>query len=504
MYGLWGTTKLWVLIENSYGLWGLWVKTVTTFPQLHDVVDSAKKEIESGGATNYAPSRDANESRAETLVTRRAPLSDACEVLEGKIKDDIIDEHAILLYIEYSAECEKRTRRGMPIPGSWLGASQLKKLFFGVLRIRKPQDAADPTLSQRRPETTFIVWEALKNRMDEALERVRNGLNEAEDVPDIRANTFVAEVTDEQLQQIGYGFLGHCQCKRKYCLAVATSSRVYSASSRFRSSRMDRSACLGQPRQQLSGPQARRTSALRNDAPDGRTSVYTVLDLQGEEKAGRRGMRTVVNPSYSAFVANNKIPEVCPLGAFAFYHHYIHDVMDISSKLKIDWSINKSWRQIRVLHGPKSPNTPYNEQNLYNLYCRAFVWAGFSARMKVHLPRHLLGYKQEKMGVDRADTSKLGWVRGATYFDTYAPALPKKAILGAAGFKIEETYDPIWTRVHVPQQFLELICPKAESIRDEIANRANLSGAFNYWQMVIDLRPYLRISVWSYNIPKVP
>jgi hypothetical protein len=42
MCGLWGTTELWVLIENSqclrknswyftgYGLWGLWVKTVTT------------------------------------------------------------------------------------------------------------------------------------------------------------------------------------------------------------------------------------------------------------------------------------------------------------------------------------------------------------------------------------------------------------------------------------------------------------------------------------------
>jgi hypothetical protein len=39
----------------------------------------------------------------------------------GKIKDKIIDEHAILLYIEYSAEREK-TRRGMPIAGSRLGA----------------------------------------------------------------------------------------------------------------------------------------------------------------------------------------------------------------------------------------------------------------------------------------------------------------------------------------------------------------------------------------------
>ncbi|KAJ7826943.1 hypothetical protein B0H13DRAFT_2440063 [Mycena leptocephala] len=103
--------------------------------------------------------------------------------------------------------------------------------------------------------------------------------------------------------------------------------------------------------------------------------------------------------------------------------------------------------------GLKSPNT-YNEQNLYNLYRRAFVWAGFSAWMKVHLPRHLLGYKQEKTGVDGADTSKLGWVRVVTYFDTYAPALPKKAILGAAGFKVKETYDPVWTRVHVLQQLL--------------------------------------------------
>ncbi|KAJ7019185.1 hypothetical protein C8F04DRAFT_916431, partial [Mycena alexandri] len=409
---------------------------------------------------------------------------------QGDIKDAIIDEHAILLYIEYCAEREKKTRRGVPIPGSRLGASQLKKLFFGILRIRKTQDAADPGLAQRRPATTFIVWEALKNRMDEALQRVRNGLDEAEDAPDIRANTFLAEVTDEQLQKIGYGFLSHRQLRLAIFGHLAWSAQ-HASGNRGDDFRALKLAEL-QPYIMMH--------------PDLRTSIFAVLGLQGEEKAGPRGMRTVINPSYSAFVAN-KNPEVCPLGAFAFYHHYIHDVMDVTSTLKIDWSINKSWRQIRVLHGPKSPNTPYNEQNLYNLYCKAVVSAGFTSRMKAHLPRHLLGYKQEKMGVDKADTSKLGWVRGATYFDTYAPALPKKAILGAAGFKVDETYDPVWTRVHVPQKFLELICPKAESIRDEIAgscekryrsglnvdlftDRANLSGAFNYWQMVIDLRPY--------------
>ncbi|KAJ7892762.1 hypothetical protein B0H14DRAFT_956755 [Mycena olivaceomarginata] len=49
----------------------------------------SKEEIESWGAANYAPRRDANESRAEyeerlTLITRRAPLSDACRKLSIK------------------------------------------------------------------------------------------------------------------------------------------------------------------------------------------------------------------------------------------------------------------------------------------------------------------------------------------------------------------------------------------------------------------------------------
>lgn len=99
--------------------------------------------------------------------------------------------------------------------------------------------------------------------------------------------------------------------------------------------------------------------------------------------------------------------------------------------LDVNWSKNKSWRQIRILHGVKSPTTPYNEQNLYNLYVKAFSTAGFNSRLKVHLPRHILGYKQEGLGVDARETAKMGWVRGETYFDVYAPgpSTPKKCVL---------------------------------------------------------------------------
>ena len=42
-----------------------------------------------------------------------------------QIKDDIVDEHLLLLYIKYSAERPKRTRRGDDIPGTFLGAVSL-------------------------------------------------------------------------------------------------------------------------------------------------------------------------------------------------------------------------------------------------------------------------------------------------------------------------------------------------------------------------------------------
>ena len=56
---------------------------------------------------------------------------------------------------------------------------------------------------------------------------------------------------------------------------------------------------------------------------------------------------------------------------------------------------------------------------------------------------------------------------------------------------MDETYDPIWRRVHVPEQFQRLVCPMAEEIHKTIFGKPNLAGAANYWSMVMSLRPYL-------------
>jgi hypothetical protein len=55
-------------------------------------------------------------------------------------------------------------------------------------------------------------------------------------------------------------------------------------------------------------------------------------------------------------------------------------------------------KKVRILFGP-SPTAPYNDSNLYNLYCKAFKEAGFASKIKVHLPRHLIGYSQERLGL---------------------------------------------------------------------------------------------------------
>ncbi|PPQ96770.1 hypothetical protein CVT26_006269 [Gymnopilus dilepis] len=339
----------------------------------------------------------------------------------GQIKDDIIDEHHLLLYIRFCSECPKRTKQAVDIPGTIQSTlqSHSKKLYFGALRIRK-EDARHPILSPHRPATSVHVWDSLRGRMNEASQRSGDGLIPAEDAPDIhasgnRGDDFRALRLAELLP---YTFLH----------------------------------------------------------PNQETAIQPVLGLQGEDKAGaRKVLKTKINPVYPVFIAHRD-PMMEPLGAFLFYHHYIHDVANLTESMGVDWSVNKTWRGVRILHSRKGFTTPYHEQSLYNLYVKAFKSAGFVSRLKAHLPRHILG---------------MGWVRGETYCDTYAPALPKEGILGAHGYKSHEVYDPVWRHVHVPEQFLQLVCPLAEGIYEDIVGKANLSGAANYWSMIMTVRPSL-------------
>lgn len=40
------------------------------------------------------------------------------------------------------------------------------------------------------------------------------------------------------------------------------------------------------------------------------------------------------------------LPEECPLGAVAFHQHFLHDAYKLTEKMKIDWEVNKSWREV--------------------------------------------------------------------------------------------------------------------------------------------------------------
>ncbi|KAK7041335.1 hypothetical protein R3P38DRAFT_3260913 [Favolaschia claudopus] len=111
-----------------------------------------------------------------------------------------------------------------------------------------------------------------------------------------------------------------------------------------------------------------------------------------------------------------------------------------------------------------------------------------------------------EMNVDSEETSKMGWVRSQTYADVYSPGMPRKmsfcigtsnliygvqAILGAAGYRADEVYDPVWRHVDVPEEFLDLMCPMAEEKRAPIVGKQNLVNAVRHWDMIIALRPYL-------------
>ncbi|KAJ7125542.1 hypothetical protein C8R43DRAFT_1240832 [Mycena crocata] len=436
-----------------------------------DVYAEFQKKTRIDAAERFEGNRRAGGRKTQKSMLKSWDTWFVGALARGEVRDGIVDEHSLLCYMKHSAERPKLTSSGAEIPDTRIGASQLKKLFFGALRHRKTQEAADPTLKTTRPCATVVVYDDVKTRMDLACQRERSGLTNG-DAPDIVANTFLAQITDKQLQGVGYSFLEHRELHQVINghLSWTCQNASGNRGDDFRALKL----CEMQPYIFLH--------------PNKETSVYCVLGLQGEEKAGKKGMKTVINPSYTTFIAHRNA-EVCPLGAMAFYHHWLHDHYELTKKMSIDWAVNKSWRNIRLLFG-SDPTVPYNENSLYNLYCLAYKKSDFEFNIKQHLPRHMLGYLQERMGVDPSETAKLGWSRG-TYMDTYAPALPKVAILGTHGYKVHENYDPIWRHVRVPETFLRFMCPDAESILENIEGVKNLTGASNYWQMIIELRPYL-------------
>ncbi|KAG6908224.1 hypothetical protein DXG01_005696 [Tephrocybe rancida] len=391
---------------------------------------------------------------------------------KGEIRDDIIDEHLLILFLNFSAERCARNRWGEYIPNTRIGASQIKKEFFGALRIHSQKDAEDPTLATQRPATTVYVYQLAKTRMDEALKNSYTYVTNADDAPDVVANTFLAQLSEETLDKIGYGFLAHRELKSAINGHLAWNM-------------MNTSSNRGDDIRALHLSEMQPYEFLH---PNGETSVPAVLGLQSAQKAALRGMKTTVNPTYTCFIAAQD-PVKCPLGAFALYLHFIHDYAEIDKKYNIDYSVNKSWHLVYLIHG-SSAVVPYNEHGLQNLFVLSYKKAGIDSRLKAHLARHMLGYLQEKMGVNANDTAKLGWSRD-TYNNTYAPALPKPAILGAHGYKVHELYDPRWRHVPVPEGFLMQVCPMAEANLECVKGKRNLVGATNYWQMVISLRPYL-------------
>ncbi|KAG6848797.1 hypothetical protein H0H93_013955 [Arthromyces matolae] len=418
-----------------------------------------KRKVRIGAAQDSELNRRAGGIKTQKGVLKCWKIFVDQALAKGEIHDDIVDEHSLLLFLNYSATRCRRTSRGEDIPETRIGAliefkSQIKKEFFGVLRIRSEQEAADPTLATTRPGATVYVYRLAKTRMDEALQNAYTGLIKGDDAPDVVANTFLEQLPQETLDKIGIGFLSHRELKSAINGHLAW-NMMNSSGNRgddIRSLRL----CEMQPYTFLH--------------PDGVTLVPAVLGLQSASKASvRRGMKTTVNPTYTCFIAARD--------------PYINE------KYRIDYTVNKSWRAIHLIHG-SSAVVPYNEHALQNLFVQSYKKAGVESRLKAHLARHMLGYQQEKMGVDESKTAKLGWSRD-TYSNTYAPALPKSAILGAHGYKVSETYNPVWRHVRVPEKFLELVCPMAEENLSLVEGKRNLVGATNYWKMIITLRPFL-------------
>ena len=120
------------------------------------------------------------------------------------------------------------------------------------------------------------------------------GLITGEDAPDIVANTFLDQITEEQMRDIGYAFLEHRECTSRH-----SHSRAQSLSSLTVHPTIN--GLLAWTCQNATGNRGDDFRALKLCDmqpyellhPNLETEVYCVLGLQDESKTSNRGMRTV-------------------------------------------------------------------------------------------------------------------------------------------------------------------------------------------------------------------
>ncbi|KAJ3823193.1 hypothetical protein F5880DRAFT_1507166 [Lentinula raphanica] len=263
-------------------------------------------------------------------------------LFKGEVKDRIVDEHSLLLFVMWTYARPKLNRCGIEQPGTFVGAS-------------------------RHPAVTNRVYDCVKTQMDLALKRVRDGLVPNEDMLDIVANTALEKLSDQHMRRITIAFLEH----REMRIAV-DGHLAWTAQNPYEFVH-----------------------------PNKVTKIDALLGLQGEEKYKAKGMKSVHQPVISTWIPHQD-PLWDAIGSILQKLHWLFDVYKIDTKKEIDWSVNRSWGQIRMLFG-SNPDHTYHSSNLYNIYCQAFEKSGFKSRIKQHLPRKILGYRQEDMGAFSAE-----------------------------------------------------------------------------------------------------
>ncbi|PPR00168.1 LOW QUALITY PROTEIN: hypothetical protein CVT26_008887 [Gymnopilus dilepis] len=196
-----------------------------------------------------------------------------------------------------------------------------------------------------------------------------------------------------------------------------------------------------------------------------------------------------INPVYLTLIAHQDSKR-SSIGAFAFYHHFLFDLA------KVDWSLDKRWRQVQVLHSRKFFVTLYYKQSLYNLYIKAFPKAGCS-RPKAHKLPTKTNRSKYACRVYAEKTSRMGLVQGETYYDTYALALPKEVIIHQ--YRVTTSCIDVSRASSLRSSWKQ----GARGLRSRLQNqftmklfrRDNLAGAANYCAMIIVLRGCLLSSV---------
>ncbi|GAA5984733.1 hypothetical protein JCM11641_002166 [Rhodosporidiobolus odoratus] len=397
---------------------------------------------------------------------------------EFAFEDDILDEHAATLFLEFTSTRSQYTRQGKLDKNKRVDGSTFDKTWSMLVRVRKAQVAhaacSSPpvNLDLVRPFNTpgLTNYRIMLHSQTTVYARDTAAKN-------TRKNTFLeyAAWDSERCAGISEATMRKSQgptLLRTHLMFTWTLQTL----NRLDDLVLTRLAYLEY------------TVLVMNAQNGERVPVITAQQFEGKTRK-KKGSKP-----HFAVIAPHKDPRLCAIGSLSAYLYFLFDVQRLMEDHKRsgrvwDWEDPASWRLVYLMAAVRNATKYLAKTTLTRSYTLLFEQMAIEMGKKGHLGRVIGSWLMEGLGCTADQISRTGDWTGDIQQNVYACPVPRQGVRTAAGFGSSESMLYPRLQVKVPDELLSAVFPWVD---EELAKPVE-SQTRSFLSMLVSLRQHFVI-----------